>query len=428
MLTCAREKLGAILATSILLTSLGCSGTGQLEAPEDTNLEETQPTAVDVAIAAREVLAKPIEYIGTTQPIQEVAIRSQIEGQLLSLGVDVGDRVSQGQLLAQIDEGVLESAVNQEIAQLAALQSEVARARGEVNNSRTAVETAKVQLQQAQIDAERSQLLYEQGAISRREVELDQTELRTAQQALASAQSQVKVSQSGVEAAQKRVNAQESIIEQAQKRLSYTRLRSPVTGSVLRRTTEPGNLVQPGDEIVRLGDFSRVKVLVRVSELQLSQITTGQSVEVRLDAFPDDTFIGRVDNISPAADATSRQIPVEITLPNPNQRIGSGLLGRVNFNPSNNASVVIPQTALETSREDISGQQGKIFLLSGTEENPTVTARIVHLGERRDGKVEIISGLSLGEEFIARSSRPLENNEPVRLSFLSKTNETGEGR
>lgn len=414
-----RAKLG--LASFLIFIAVGCRTISQTDTQGDaTSSSLPDMPAVDVAIARTKALTPPVDYIGTTQPVQTVALRSQVEGQLLSLAVDVGDRVTQGQPLAQLDDGLLQAAVSQAEAELAAQRSEVIRAQGEVDTAMAAVESAKVALEQAKTDVTRLQELNEEGAIAGREVEVARTEYLTAQQTLASAQSQVAVRQSAVEAAKGRVAAQQSLIAQAKERLSYTRLTSPITGYVLQRMIETGNLVQPGSEILRLGDFRRVKVVVPVSELDLNKIQVGQSVKVRLDAFPRDSFVGRVNNISPAADPTARQVPIEIIVPNPGQKIGSGLLARVNFDQGVSQPVVIPETALQVSGESDIGAAGTIFVVSGDREKATVTARRVRLGERKDGNVAVLGGLRPGERFVTRSSRPLQDNESVRLSILSQ--------
>lgn len=77
----------------------------------------------------------------------------------------------------------------------------------------------------------------------------------------------------------------------------------------MERLTEQGNLIQPGGEIIKIGDFSQVKVNVAVSELELKNLKLGKKVGVNLDAFPQEQFTGIINRISPAAERDSRQIP-----------------------------------------------------------------------------------------------------------------------
>ncbi len=421
MITKKRIKARLVLLSVLMLASVGCQTIPQTDNPDEEEASsKPQIPAVDVAIARIDTLNNTIEYIGTTQPVREVGLRSQAEGQLLNLAVNLGDRVTQGQLLAQLDDGLLKAAVSKAQADLAIQESEVIQAQAEVNAAITDVESAKVQLEQAKVDVERLQELYEEGAIAQREVELARTQYRTTKQTLIGAQSQVNVRKSAVEAAKGRVIAQNALIDQEQKRLSYTRLMSPITGYVLQRVIEPGNLVQPGDEILRLGDFSQVKIIVPVSELELSNLRVGQSVRVRLDAFPRDSLVGRISNISPAADPIARQVPIEVILPNPSQKIGSGLLARVNFYQGESQPVVIPETALKVSQELSRGGRGTIFVVTGDQQTAIVRKRMVKLGEIKDGKVEVLSGMQPGERFVSRSSSPLQDNQSVRLSVLSE--------
>ncbi len=417
MVTQKRVNITLVLVSFLMLGSVGCNVIPDTEEKEEetANFEERTPS-VDVAIARTDSIRDAVEYIGTTQPVQTVAVRSQVEGQLLILTADVGDRVTKGELLAQLDDSLLQAEVSKAEAELAALNSEVISAQGEVQSAISAVASAKVEVEQAKNDVQRLQELYEEGAIALREVELARTAYLTAQQTLSSARSEVNVRQSAVEAAKGRVIAQQSLIQQEQERLSYTRLNSPITGYVLQRVIETGNLVQPGSEIVRLGDFSQVKVVVPVSELDLANIRPGQSVRVRLDAFPRDSFVGRVSNISPAADPTSRQVPIEVILANPEQKISSGLLARVSFGQTGGQPVIIPETALQGT----TGERGTVFVVTGDKENATVTERMVRLGERIDGQVEVLGGLRPGERYVSRSSDTLKDNQSVKLSVLSE--------
>ncbi len=432
--------LSALLFSAVAMA--GCSNLPKAaDAQSRQGVSDRQgPAAVEVAIARTDRIQEELEYTGTTVPVQEVSLRAQVEGRVLKLNVDVGDAVKQGQTIAQLDDTLLRTVLNSSEAELAALKSEVARAQNQVSNAKAQVEQARLELQQAQSDSQRQQRLFREGAIAAQVAEQSRTTARTSAQALRAAQEQVRTEQQAVAAGVDRVKAQQAVVTQAREQLSYARLKSPITGIVTQRLTEEGNLVQPNGEVLTIGDFRQVQVNVEVSELALAKIRTGQSVAVRLDAFPNRSFRGQVSRISPAADPTARLVPVEVIIPNGNGRIGSGLLARVSFESGVTQAVVVPESAIsqagemgEQGRQGDKGTRGEqknssgtVFVVEG--ENTTqakVAARKVKLGERADGKVEILSGLKPGERFVARSGRALKNGETVRLSIISETAQQG---
>ncbi len=403
----------------------------------------SETPSVDVAVAAAGQLDEGAEYTGTTGPVREVAVRPRIEGQLLDLSVDAGDPVQQGQVLGRIDDNLLVTEVLQAEAELAARHSEVAQAQTQVQSAQTQVEEVRFQLEQARSDAERFQSLLDDGAISAQEAEQARTTANTLLQTLRAAQNQVGTQQQAVSAAQRRVDAQRAVIAQIQERRSFAVLRSPLSGIISARTIDMGNLVQTGDEVLTIGDFSQVKITVQVSELDFGQIRVGQSVQVRLDSYPNQTFRGSISRIPPVADPTARLIPVEVTMPNPDGRVGSGQLARVRFQQGGGNRIVVPQTALQRPGEGRqgrpNGQSGrgrpesnaqapsrsaeadappKLFVIADGDP-PTVEARQVTVGEQADGQVEIMAGLNPGERYVVRSTRPLEDQETVQLSILS---------
>lgn len=400
-------------------------------------------TPVDVAIARTDSLQTQLEYTGNTTPFRIISVRSQVEARLLALNLDVGDPVKQGQNVGQLDDVLLLTALKQAEAELAALKSEVARATTQVSNARADVERARLEVVQAQADSQRQQNLFKAGAIAEQTAQQARTQAQTAAQALRAAQEQVRTEQQAVAAAQGRVLAQQALVAQTKERSSYARLTSPITGVVIEKVTEPGNLLQAGSEVLKIGDFNRVKVVVQVSELELAQIQVGQSVQVRLDAFPNEALAGTVTRISPAADATARLIPVEVVIPNAQAKIGSGLLARVNFENQTQQRVVVPQTAIQKQASSNNSKNigkssspanaantagaenpaGTLFVVKDTEGKAKLAARAVTLGKRADGKVEILSGLQSGERYVVRSGQPLKDGDAVRLSIISETAE-----
>lgn len=423
----------------MLVTIAGLSAAGMgcraiEENPQDAVQAQTQPAnrpvAVDVAIARNGSLATEVEYAGTTSPIREVSVRSRLEGRLLNLNVDIGDRVSAGQAIAQLDNAELFATVLQAEAEIAARRAEVAQANAAVGNARSQAERARLEYRQAQADANRFSQLAKQGAVSKQVAENALTQARAAEQIFFASEQQVRLQQQTVGAAAQRVAVQQAIRLREQERQSYTIITAPIDGVVLERMSETGNLLFPGNEVLKLGDFSQIKVVVQVSELEISQIRPQQPVDVRFDAIPNQKFTGRVKRISPAADPVARLLPVEVIIPNPGGKLGSGKLARVKFLSQQQQQTIIPVAALEVTKKNSSkpkpeekqsqSQTATILVIEGDEEQPQVAEREVTLGDRRDGKVVILTGLTEGERVVVRSGGKLEAGNPVRISVLSE--------
>jgi multidrug efflux pump subunit AcrA (membrane-fusion protein) len=402
-------KIAPILLFATALLSAGCSAPDRAEnAPP-----RQRPTTVNVAIAGAGTVGRDPAYTGTTQPLKIVSIRSRVEGQLLTLTVDAGDRVTKGQELGRIDDRLLATAVREQQARLTSLDAELGRARVQVSNARIEVDRLQVQYQQAKTDADRFSRLATEGAIPLQQAETSRTAASVALQSVKSARSRIAVEEKAVAGIVGQIAAQKSVIAQEQQRQAYSILSSPLNGVVLERVSEPGNLITVGGEVLRIGDFQQVKAIVLVSELDIGRIREGESVDLTLDAFGDRTFRGRIARISPITRGTARQLPVEIVIPNPDGAIKGGLLTRVKFPRNERPAVVVPEEAIVRD-----GDNTYLFALSPS--SGQVERRSIRIGETIDGRASILSGIAPGERFVVNSSKPLTDGERVRVSVLSK--------
>jgi len=377
------------------------------------------PVAVQTATAQAGTLNGSLTYTGTTRPTQQVALKSQVSGEVIQLLADVGDPIQRGTLLAQLDGDLQTTDLNQAQAELAARRAQTAQAAVSIADAEASVVQAQATLDQARIDAQRLRSLANQGAISLQQAEAAELAALNAAQTLRSAQAQVAAQKQAIASATNQIDAQQAVVTQSQRQLSYADLRSPLTGVVLSRLVDPGDFVQSGATLLELGDLSTLEVTVQVSELDIAQLRVGQPARVTLDAFPGEGSLpGQIEQIAPIADGTSRLIPVQVSLPSPDARIGSGLLARVTFSPNQQntqTSVVVPISALEVGEDEAT-----VFVVEERSEGVSAIARTVRVGDRSQDRVEILSGLAADETFIVQSDRPLTSGQPVRLSILSE--------
>lgn len=157
----------------------------------------------------------------------------------------------------------------------------------------------------------------------------------------------------------------------------------------------------------------------------MGRIRVGQAARVTLDAFPAREYRGTVDRIAPAADATARLVPVEVRVPNGDRAIVSGLLARVQFESGGAPQIAIPEGALDVGGEASESEESEstVFAIEMNGDVATAQARTVVLGDRRNGLVQVRSGLRDEEAIVVRSSQPLSDAQTVRLSILSEGRE-----
>ena len=426
---CASYQL--FCAVTLLLCS-GCQlistfpGLSSSPLPNDTaesvsgNIDEDkeEAIAVETTTVAYGTLEPQSVYTGTTAPSQDVTLKAEVSGALVEMAVEVGDRVRPGQYLAQTDDALIHAQALEEQARLASLEAELIVAETELSEAKVRVDQLQLERQQAQQDNTRIQALVEEGAVAQQEADLTQTTSDTAQTAVQAAQEQVQAHQANVDAAQQQVEAQKAVLIQVRQQQANTVFTAPITGKVLQKFAEPGTTLQVGDRLLQLGNFETLTVALQISDLDIASIELGQPVTVTLDAFPDRTITGRVSQISPAADPISRLVPVEISVPNGDERIGSGLLARVAIAPASSNTIVIPKSALEAG-EAGTDETPTVFVLK-LQATPIVVAQTVVLGEANDRHIEINSGLQPGDTIVLQSDSPLTDGQPVRLSILSQ--------
>jgi RND family efflux transporter MFP subunit len=304
-------------------------------------------------VQARDI-ARSVTVTGPVEPIRTVSVSAQTAGTLLTVLLEEGDRVKAGQLMAELDSREVSAQLERARAVLANAESAFDRAKGLRASDLTS---------EADLDATRS--TYE---IARADVELWST------------------------------------------RLAFCRIAAPVAGVVTRKYVEKGSTVSSGGTLFEIADDTALVVRVRVSELDVVQLAPGLAVTLQLDAYPGREIGGHIRRIFPAADASSRLIPVEVELdPRPaGVRARPGFLARVSFALDRRDDVLaVPAAALGSS------DAGSFVYVVQAD---TLVRRSVETGLTASGWIEVTRGLATGEEVVSSGHVNLSPGVTVRVT------------
>jgi RND family efflux transporter MFP subunit len=182
-------------------------------------------------------------------------------------------------------------------------------------------------------------------------------------------------------------------LEQARTSLEYTRIRAPFDGVITEKKMDVGAFASPGMPLFTIEDPHRYRLEVAVNEGDLRYVRIGKDISVALDALEDAQIKGKVVEIVPAADSTSRSFLVKVELP-ADSRLRSGLFGRAQFIRGERLSVVIPQTAVVER-----GQLQGVYVL---DHDQVASLRYVTVGKSSGNQVEVLSGVQDGERLVTK--------------------------
>ena len=269
----------AIIASAAVL-SVACVS-------KSTKNDTVQVAEVAPSVSVVEVSARPVPqtavYTSTVQAYVKNNITPQTAGRITKINAEIGDFVTKGQVLAEIDKVQLQQ--------------------------------AQLQLHNQEVELERLRSLYEAGAISKSD--LDAIELS--------------------------YNVTKTQVENL---LENTVLCSPIDGVVTARNYDVGDMYAMSAPIFTVEQIKPVKLLVAVSESDYTKVKKGDSVEIVADALPELTFNGKIEKIYPTIDAATRTFAVEVVVPNNYNTLRPGMFTRVTVNFGTNRNVVIPDVAV----------------------------------------------------------------------------------
>ena len=270
-----------------------------------THRADAQGPEYRTAKIERGSLQATVAASGAVNPVALVTVGTQVSGQIRDLLVDFNSEVKAGQLLAQIDPETFEYRVRSAQADLDAGRAAVMTAQANQLAAVTQVSRAQVDLTEAQRDLDRKQSLVEKGFIAQSEADKARALVNTNQEALKAMQAQVGVAQANVKLAQATVAQRDSALAQARIDLQRTRITSPVSGIVVKRTIERGQTVaaslQAPELFIIAQNLRDMQVEAAIDESDVGRLRTGQKASFTVDAFPGQTFEGDIKQVRKAA-------------------------------------------------------------------------------------------------------------------------------
>lgn len=348
-----RRNIRAVFTVMLAVTITAC---GKDVAP--VGAADSVATMVlgsrDLAVVTAEHIASGVPITGSMNPAEQVDVKSQIAGQLEQVRVDRGTAVRRGQLLTTIN----------------------------AQGSKAQLASAEAFLASTERDLRAADTLYKAGAISERDFV------------------QAKVAK----------DAAVAQVTQAKEALGRASVLSPISGVVSNKAVESGEAVGTAILLFTVVNTDVLELAGKVLPSDIGRVRVGQRAELKADAYPGRTIVGRVVRIEPVADAGTRQVTVYVHVPNAKHEYVAGLFatGLIVTDGSSAAVAAVPASAVHSN-----GSENTVYVFDGT----SINGRSVTLGARdaARGLVEIRTGLAIGDRVLVNAPETMQNNVRVRL-------------
>jgi HlyD family secretion protein len=348
-------------------------------------------------------LAKSVVATGKVTPITKVEVKSKASGIVKKLLVDYGDRVKQGQLLAQLDKVEIEAQVAQSRAALEAAQANLTSSQADYERAKVDAEGPDVPPLKRAYD--RAIGMAKDGVVSQSALDDAEKNYTMAVNKQNVAKAQVTVLKAKIAQSQAVVVEDEANLKQLEEQLSYTDIVSPIDGIVLSRDVEMGDAVSSilvlgssATLVMTLGDTSEVYVKGKVDESDIGKVYLGQRARIKVESFKDKTFEGKVTKISPMGVEKDNvtTFEVRVSIQNPGGELKAEMTANAEIILDEHKNVLqIPEGAIIYDKDkkasvevpDSKGKDGKDKVA-------------VNIGISNGAKTEVLSGLKEGQEVV----------------------------
>jgi len=376
-------------------------------------------SAPATARVVRRDLSSTVLATGAVQPQvgAEVKVGARISGRVEKLYVNVGDKVTKGQVLAELEKAELRAQVDLCQAGLAEGESRLSAIKRqrpeEIARARATLEEAKAAVRLAQVGWERTKELRTREVATAHELDTARTELDVASARVSFAEANLKLAQTrfpdDVEVAQAVVTSKRASLAEARARLAYATIRVPIAGAVALVRTQEGETVAAGlntPTFVTIIDLNRLQVDAYVDEVDIGKVQVGQEAMFTVDTFPDREFKGRVSAIYPKAviqeNVVNYDVVVTITDDYKNLLRPEMTTNVTIFLEARPNVLTVPARALQR-------QRGRNVVYVQTPDGPQT--REVKVG-RRDGQwVEVLDGVTEGQTVFLEPPAPAGQSE-----------------
>ena len=362
----------------------------------------------------------------------KIAVGAKVMGRVAWIGVEKGDRVQEGQVLVRLEDTEFRAQVNQAQANLAASQARLDRLRTgsrpeEKLKDKAGVLQAEANLKNAEAEYQRTEALYRSGVASKsdydRALALRDTAAALVQSARqSSAMTDIGPRKEDISAAEAEVRQMKAALDYANTQLAATEIKAPVTGTVLERIVERGEMVSPSafggsgarTSVVDLADLTDLQVELDISQTDFARLTPSQRAEIIPEAYPNLRFTGFIAEIAPEANRAKSTVQVKVKVENPNEQLRPEMNARVNFLsdkvPSGDsktvARVLVPKAAVV--KKDNSAF---VFVVKGNK----VEQRTIRTGDESGDAYVVLDGLSGNESVAVTEVDKLRDGSRVKV-------------
>lgn len=320
------------------------------------------------------------EFTGALVGKAEVLVSPKLAGRVKEILIDLGDAVQADQLLATLDD--------EEI------RHEVDEAKAKISVARASLEEINTSLETAQNELERIKTLRQRKVAA-------ETELETAESEVSKFQGRKRVAEANI-------NQQEAALRASEARLSYTKIHSSIDGFVGKRFVDEGAMLSSATPIVSLADITSVKTVISVVEKDYAKVKIGLTATLKVDAYPDRVFEGRVSRIAPILDPDTRAAEAEIVFDNPDLLLKPGMFARVRIQFGVRQGVTLIPTHAIVKREDGQG------VLVPDQAKKTATFIAIEKGISNPEFSEV-TGIEPGRPVIVMGQHLLNDGDPITV-------------